>query len=93
MKAGFDPALGLDQHFYDQAKDGGKAVQGLETVEFQISRFDGDDHGAAGPDAGGDAEGAGDRDGDASASSATPGRAGDVATVERSRSRTSNRIR
>jgi uncharacterized protein YbaP (TraB family) len=40
MKAGFDPALGLDQHFYDQAKDGGKAVQGLETVEYQISRFD-----------------------------------------------------
>ena len=40
MKAGFDPALGLDQHFYDQAKESGKAVQGLETVEFQISRFD-----------------------------------------------------
>jgi len=41
MKAGFDPSLGLDQHFYEQAKEGGKAVQGLETVEFQISRFDG----------------------------------------------------
>jgi uncharacterized protein YbaP (TraB family) len=41
LKAGFDPALGLDQHFYDQAKAGGKSVQGLETVEFQISRFDG----------------------------------------------------
>jgi uncharacterized protein YbaP (TraB family) len=41
LKAGFDPALGLDQHFYDQAKAGGKKVQGLETVEFQISRFDG----------------------------------------------------
>jgi uncharacterized protein YbaP (TraB family) len=40
MKAGFDPALGLDQHFYEQAKSGGKPVQGLETVEFQISRFD-----------------------------------------------------
>jgi uncharacterized protein len=40
MKAGFDPALGLDQHFYDQAKETGKSVQGLETVEFQISRFD-----------------------------------------------------
>src|SRR5215471_11923908 len=40
MKAGFDPALGLDQHFYDQAKETGKGVQGLETVEFQISRFD-----------------------------------------------------
>ena len=40
MKAGFDPALGLDQHFYDQAKASGKAVQGLETVDYQISRFD-----------------------------------------------------
>ena len=40
MKAGFDPELGLDKHFYDQAKAGGKGVQGLETVEFQISRFD-----------------------------------------------------
>ena len=64
LKAGFDPALGLDQHFYDQAKAGGKSVQGLETVEFQISRFDGMTHGAAGSDAGGDAEGAGDGDGD-----------------------------
>jgi hypothetical protein len=41
LKAGFDPALGLDQHFFDQAQAGGKKVQGLETVEFQISRFDG----------------------------------------------------
>jgi uncharacterized protein YbaP (TraB family) len=40
-KAGFDPALGLDQHFYDQAKQAGRQVQGLETVEYQISRFDG----------------------------------------------------
>src|SRR3954471_6489781 len=40
MKSGFDPALGLDQHFFDQARDRGTAVQGLETVEFQISRFD-----------------------------------------------------
>src|SRR3954464_1322173 len=39
-KAGFDPALGLDQHFYEQAKEGGKTVQGLETIEYQISRFD-----------------------------------------------------
>lgn len=39
-KIGFDPALGLDQHFYEQAKTAGKGVQGLETVEFQISRFD-----------------------------------------------------
>jgi uncharacterized protein YbaP (TraB family) len=40
MKSGFDPALGLDQHFFDQAREKGTAVQGLETVEFQISRFD-----------------------------------------------------
>src|SRR5437763_10444483 len=41
MNAGFNPALGLDQHFYDQAREAGRAVQGLETVEYQISRFDG----------------------------------------------------
>jgi uncharacterized protein len=40
QKAGFDADLGLDKHFYDQAKADGKAVQGLETVEYQISRFD-----------------------------------------------------
>jgi uncharacterized protein YbaP (TraB family) len=39
-KAGFDPSLGLDQHFYTEAKEAGKAVQGLETVDYQISRFD-----------------------------------------------------
>jgi uncharacterized protein YbaP (TraB family) len=40
-KAGFDAALGLDKHFYDRAQTEGKAVQGLETTEYQISRFDG----------------------------------------------------
>jgi hypothetical protein len=39
-KAGFDPELGLDMHFYNLAKKANKTVQGLETVEFQISRFD-----------------------------------------------------
>jgi uncharacterized protein YbaP (TraB family) len=39
-KAGFDSELGLDMHFYKLAKSGGKSVQGLETVEYQISRFD-----------------------------------------------------
>jgi uncharacterized protein len=39
-KYGFDPELGLDKHFYDQAKASGKAVQGLETADYQISRFD-----------------------------------------------------
>jgi uncharacterized protein YbaP (TraB family) len=40
QKAGFDPELGLDRHFYDRAKTGGLAVQGLETLDFQISQFD-----------------------------------------------------
>lgn len=40
QKAGFDPDLGLDKHFYDRAQADGKAVQGLETVDYQISRFD-----------------------------------------------------
>jgi uncharacterized protein YbaP (TraB family) len=41
QKAGFDASLGLDRHFYDRAKVDGKAVQGLETVDFQLSLFDG----------------------------------------------------
>jgi uncharacterized protein YbaP (TraB family) len=40
QKAGFDPQLGLDKHFYDEAQAGGKSVQGLETVDYQLSRFD-----------------------------------------------------
>jgi hypothetical protein len=40
QKAGFDAELGLDRHFFDQAKAQGKQIQGLETTEFQISRFD-----------------------------------------------------
>ena len=41
QQAGFDPQLGLDKHFFDRAQSDGKAVQGLETTEFQISLFDG----------------------------------------------------
>jgi uncharacterized protein YbaP (TraB family) len=41
QKAGFDAELGLDRHFYDRARAENKPVQGLETIEFQISRFDG----------------------------------------------------
>jgi uncharacterized protein YbaP (TraB family) len=41
QKAGFDGELGLDRHFYDQARGDGKRVQGLETAEYQISRLDG----------------------------------------------------
>lgn len=40
QKAGFDADLGLDKHFYDRARADNKPVQGLETVAFQISRFD-----------------------------------------------------
>ena len=40
LKAGFDPELGLDKHFYNQAKRDSKAVQGLETMDYQIARFD-----------------------------------------------------
>ena len=41
QKAGYDPDLGLDKHFYDRAQAEGKAVQGFETAEFQLSLFDG----------------------------------------------------
>lgn len=40
QKAGFDADLGLDQHFYNRARAANKPVQGLETVGFQVSRFD-----------------------------------------------------
>ena len=40
QKAGFDPNLGLDKHFYDLAQSTRKEVQGLETVEYQLLRFD-----------------------------------------------------
>jgi uncharacterized protein len=41
QKAGFDAELGLDKHFYDRAVKDKKRVEGLETAEYQISRFDG----------------------------------------------------
>jgi uncharacterized protein YbaP (TraB family) len=40
QKAGFNADLGIDTHFYDMAKAAGKSTKGLETLEFQISRFD-----------------------------------------------------
>jgi uncharacterized protein YbaP (TraB family) len=40
QKAGLDPDLGLDKHFFDRAQVDGKTIQGLETADFQISRFD-----------------------------------------------------
>jgi uncharacterized protein len=41
QKAGYDASLGLDKHFYDRAQENSKSVQGLETAEYQISRFEG----------------------------------------------------
>jgi uncharacterized protein len=41
QKAGFDPSLGLDKHFYDRAQGDGKSIQGLESADYQISLFDG----------------------------------------------------
>jgi len=40
QKAGFDANLGLDKHLYDIAKRAGKATEGLETMDYQISRLD-----------------------------------------------------
>jgi uncharacterized protein len=40
QKAGFNADIGLDRHFYDLAVQAKKPVQALETLEFQISRFD-----------------------------------------------------
>lgn len=40
QKAGLDPRLGLDKHFYDRAKTAGKTIVGLETAESQIDRLD-----------------------------------------------------
>lgn len=40
QNAGFDAELGLDRHFYEKAKAGGKPLQALETLDYQLSRFD-----------------------------------------------------
>ncbi|HET9361602.1 MAG TPA: TraB/GumN family protein [Vicinamibacterales bacterium] len=40
QKAGLDPNLGLDRHFFTRAKNTGKAIVGLETAESQIDRLD-----------------------------------------------------
>lgn len=40
QKAGLDPNLGLDKHFYTRAKNAGKEIVGLETAESQIDRLD-----------------------------------------------------
>ena len=38
--AGFKPELGNDRHFFDRAKDSGMKRQALETMAYQLDRFD-----------------------------------------------------
>src|SRR5215207_1914769 len=38
--AGFKPELGVDRHFFDRAKDSGMKRQALETMAYQLDRFD-----------------------------------------------------
>ncbi len=40
QRAGFDQRLGLDRHFYDRAIAAAMPVQALETIDYQIARFD-----------------------------------------------------
>jgi uncharacterized protein YbaP (TraB family) len=38
--AGFKPEFGIDKHFFDRAKEKGLKRQALETLAYQIDRFD-----------------------------------------------------
>lgn len=38
--AGFKPELGVDRHFYDRAVASGMKRQALETLQYQLDRFD-----------------------------------------------------
>ena len=38
--AGFKPELGIDRHFFDRAKDANMKRQALETMAYQLERFD-----------------------------------------------------
>lgn len=40
QNAGFKPELGIDQHFYDRAVSGNMKRQALETLQYQLDRFD-----------------------------------------------------
>ncbi|MEW6351389.1 MAG: TraB/GumN family protein [Thermodesulfobacteriota bacterium] len=40
LQLGFDPGLGVDKHFFRKAKESGIPIVALETIEYQISRFD-----------------------------------------------------
>ena len=38
--AGFKPELGIDRHFFDRAKKNNMTREGLETLSYQLDRFD-----------------------------------------------------
>jgi uncharacterized protein YbaP (TraB family) len=40
MQMGYDPAFGVDMHFYDRAKSDGKKIIGFESLDFQLSIFE-----------------------------------------------------
>jgi uncharacterized protein YbaP (TraB family) len=40
QSAGFKPEFGVDRHFFDRARDRGMQRQALETVAYQLERFD-----------------------------------------------------
>ena len=40
QSAGFKPELGIDRHFFDRAKERGLTRQALETLAYQLDRFD-----------------------------------------------------
>ncbi len=40
-RAGFDPAHGLDRHYYDRATAANRPVRGLETAAYQVERLNG----------------------------------------------------
>ncbi len=39
-QAGFEPAQGVDRHFFERARAAGKPIEALETVAYQLDRFD-----------------------------------------------------
>lgn len=39
-QAGFDSTLGVDRHFFDRARAAGTPIEALETVAYQLERFD-----------------------------------------------------
>lgn len=40
QSAGFKPELGIDRHYFDRAKEKGLERQALETLAYQLDRFD-----------------------------------------------------